>query len=90
MNEKVNIKPHNVIMNNCEKLSMTGISDVDSFDEKIILCYTDKARLAIRGYNLKVESVDTVGGDMEVSGKITSLSYSDEQKKQNIFSKLFK
>ncbi len=82
--------PHNIIMNNCEKLTLTGVTDVGSFDENVIHCYTSCGRLTIKGEGLKVESVDTVGGDMEVKGRVCSLSYSDEVSRRSFVSKLFK
>lgn len=91
MSEQKNTKiAHNIIMNNCEKLTLTGVTDVGSFDESAIYCYTSCGRLSIKGENLKVESVDTSDGDMEVTGKISALIYSDEVKRRTIMSKLFK
>ena len=91
MTEQKSIKkPHNIIMNNCEKLSLTGINDVGSFDENAIHAYTDKGRLTIKGEGLKVENVNTTIGDMEVTGHITALVYSDEVRRRSLVSKLMK
>lgn len=91
MSEQKNIKlPHNIIMNNCEKLTLTGVTDVGSFDENVIHCYTSCGRLTIKGEGLKVESIDTVTGDMEVLGKVRALLYSDESDRRTFVAKLFK
>lgn len=91
MTEQKNAKkPHNIIMNNCEKLTLTGINDVGSFDENVIHAFTDKGRLTIKGERLKVENVNTALGDMEVSGNITALIYSDEVRRRGFVSKLIK
>ena len=94
MSEDKNIKktiPHNLIMNNCEKLSLTGVSDVGSFDERTILCFTDKGELIIKGDMLRVDKMDTASGDMEITGKIMSLVYTGENSHHaGFFSKLFK
>ncbi len=82
--------PHNIIMSNCEKLSLTGIRDVGSFDDKTILCFTDKGELVIKGEMLRVDQMDTVTGDMEVTGKVSALIYTGEtHRRSGFFSKLF-
>lgn len=83
-------RPHNVIMNNCEKMSLTGVNDVESFDEKTIICYTDFGELVIKGNDLHVDNMDVSGGDMQVTGRVTSLYYTGEKKRSGVFSKLFK
>ena len=88
-NEKT--MPHNLFMNECEKLSLTGVSDVKEFDDKSVICYTNKGELVIKGQMLKVDKMDTSSGDMEVCGKISALIYTGEVRRSNsVFSKLFK
>ncbi len=82
---------HNVIMNNCEKLNLTGIHDVEGFDENEVICITDKGELLIRGENLHVDRVELSVGDVDVSGNISALIYTGSSgKKYGIFSKLFR
>jgi len=86
-----NKMPHNLFMNDCEKLTLTGVNDVKEFDDKSIICFTDKGELVIKGTQLKVDKMDTVSGDMEVCGRISALIYTGEAKRTNsVFSKLFK
>lgn len=84
------IKPHNLIMNNCEKLSLSGVFDVESFDDKCVICYTDFGKLIIRGNGLRVDSINVDNGDMEIAGRVFSLFYADEKPSKSVFSKLFK
>lgn len=94
MTEEKNIQktmPHNVVMKDCEKLSLTGVRDVGSFDENVIVCFTDKGELIIKGDMLHIDSMDTASGDMEVNGRISSLIYTGEERRRSGFiSKLFK
>lgn len=86
-----NKMPHNLFLNECEKLTLTGVSDVREFDDKSIICFTDKGELVIKGTQLKVDKMDTVSGDMEVCGKISALIYTGQTQRTNgVFSKLFK
>jgi len=82
---------HNVIMNNCEKLSLTGVRDVEGFDENEVVCVTDRGELLIRGQNLHVDRVELSVGDVDVSGNIMALIYTGSGgKKNSIFSKIFR
>ena len=93
MKEEKNTKimPHNLFLNECEKLSLTGVTDVKEFDDKSVICFTSRGELIIKGNELKVDKMDTTSGDMEVCGKISALIYTGENRLSNgLFSKLFK
>lgn len=82
--------PHNVIMSNREKLSLTGVTDVGKFDANVVVCYLSSGELVIKGENLRVDSVNTTTGDMEVNGKINALIYTEQTKTVGLISKIFK
>lgn len=77
---------------NREKLSMTGVIDILSFDESNIYADTAAGKLLIFGSGLKILSMDTKTGDMTVSGHVVSLAYNDKSsgKKTSLLSKLSK
>lgn len=84
------LKAHNLIMNNCEKMSLSGVFDVESFDDKTVICYTDFGKLVIRGNGLRVDNINVDSGDMELTGRVLSFVYADEKPSKSVFSKLFK
>ena len=90
-NEK---KFQNIVLENREKLSLTGIKDVFSFDDQIIIIETELGILTIKGDNLRINKLSIDTSDFIVDGKIDSLSYSNSNinnKKENkIFNKIFK
>lgn len=83
---------HNLYLENRGKLVLTGVTDVDSFDEGAILLYTQLGELVIRGKKLHINVMNVETGDLEVEGDISGLIYGDRDKKSkpNIFGKLFK
>lgn len=85
-------QPHNVILENRRRLSLSGVTDVDHFDERGILLYTQQGELTIQGKNLHVNSVNVETGDMEIEGDIWSLSYGDKDRKTaaGVLGKLFR
>lgn len=83
--------PHCVSMENRSKISLTGINDVDSFDEQAIIVTTDTGELSIRGSNLHIGKLSIDTGEMSVEGKIDALIYTDEAPKQsNFFGRVFR
>lgn len=83
---------HNVIMENRKTLTLSGVNDVDSFDERCIVLYTQLGELVIRGRNLHVNSMSVETGDMTIDGEIWSLNYGDKDKKgaSSFLGKLFR
>ena len=83
--------PHNLIMEGRERLSISGVEDVESFDEEAIVTYTSKGMLIVRGEGLHIEKLTIDGGDLAVEGRIQSLRYEEATKeKGGLLSRLFK
>lgn len=84
----------NIVLENREKLNITGILDVFSFDDQIIIVETELGLLTIKGIDLKINKLSLDTSDFVVDGKINSLTYSDSEtnikKNKNILSKIFK
>ncbi len=92
LDNKESIKlPQNIVLKDREQLRVTGVTDVDSFDETVIVAYTDYGELTITGTGLHISSLDIEKGELSVDGKINSLSYLDQApKSQGFFSKVFR
>lgn len=80
---------HSLSLTNRENLSVTGVKDVDAFNEQEILVICDFGELNIKGELLHVEELSVESGLLTVSGKITSLVYSEKITSTSIFKKLF-
>lgn len=83
----------NIILENRENMSITGVSDVLSFDDQIIIVETELGLLTIKGENLKINKLNIDTSDFSLNGKINSVSYSEttfEGKNSNLLSKIFK
>ena len=83
--------PHNVIMEGRKKVSVSGVSDVESFDENEIVMTTTQGVLIARGKELRIEKLSLDSGDVVMEGVIDKLEYEDEVKATGgLFSRLFK
>ncbi len=85
MDEKKFKMPHNLVMEDRRTLSITGVSDVDSFDESTIIVFTDLGELTVRGMDLHIRNLNIEAGEVALEGKISSLSYADNAVKQTGF-----
>lgn len=85
---------HNVIIENRKKLSISGVEDVESFDEDSIVLYTGLGSMTIRGEDLHINKLSVESGEVVIEGEIDSLAYSDAGEGKNrgsgFFSRLFK
>jgi sporulation protein YabP len=62
-------------------MNLSGVTDVDCFDERMIRLYTQLGELTIKGRNLHMDTVSVETGDMRVTGDIWSLQYGDRDRK---------
>ena len=89
--EQTKFKDHNVIIDNREKLNVSGVIDVTSFDEETILLKTVMGKITVKGENLHILSFDNEIGDLVSEGKIHAVVYmSDDKESVGFFSKLFR
>lgn len=87
------MKDHDVIMRGRRTLEITGVRQVESFDNEEFLLETVMGFLAIRGQNLQMKNLDVDKGIVSIKGKVFDLVYLDEQHGENakgFFSKLFR
>ena len=69
---------HHVILEGRESLSVSGVEDVESFDETTIVMRTCKGTLVVRGEDLHIEKLSLDGGDLKVEGTVDALTYEDD------------
>ncbi|SHO48244.1 sporulation protein YabP [Anaerocolumna xylanovorans] len=95
MDEKQGIqKLHKVSLNARSQAMITGVKDVLSFDAGEVLLETEQGILMIRGNELHVNRLTLEKGEVDVDGKIDSLTYSDSngygKSGESLISRLFK
>lgn len=82
---------HTIIMENRRSLTISGVMDIDSFDEETVIVYTEQGELTIKGMNLHINKIDVDSGDLLMEGEVNSLSYADnEPQKGGFLSRLFR
>jgi sporulation protein YabP len=71
-------KVHNIILEDRKTLTVSGVSDVDSFDEQAVMLFTELGELTVRGSDLHMNKLSVETGEVNIEGNISSLSYQDE------------
>lgn len=77
--------PHHVILEGRESLSVSGVEEVESFDESTIVMHTCKGTLVVRGEELHIEKLSLDGGDLKVEGSVDSLTYEEDGRERGSF-----
>lgn len=92
--EERNNKKHTLSLVEREKMVLSGVKEVFSFDEQLIELETSQGYLDIRGENLHIIKMNVDEGDIVIEGMISEIIYHDSmgmgKKKGSIMSKLFK
>lgn len=71
--------PHHVVMEERRRLSVSGVEDVERFDENTIVLSTTQGAMTVTGENLHIEKLSLDGGDLKVEGEIESLVYEEDR-----------
>lgn len=90
---KVENSKGNITLENRNRLTLTGVEEVISFDDEKILLNTKLGALTIKGSELKMNKLDVQNGDVIIIGSVASIVYSGKaikKEKENIITKLFK
>ena len=83
-------RTHNVILENRNKLNMSGVIKVDNFDENEILLQTHLGRMTIKGEQLHITRFNTETGDLLLDGNIYAIVYTTDKGSGGFFSRLIR
>ena len=81
--------PHKLTLDDRGRLNVTGVQDVESFDEETVVLYTAQGTLVVRGSGLHLKLLSLEGGQVSVDGRVDSLVYEDDAPGRGFFARLF-
>lgn len=88
--EKNAMQPHQLILQDRQRLEMSGVSDVDSFDDTTVTAYTAQGELVVTGAGLHILRLDLESGSFSLEGHIDALQYRETAPKSGFFGRLFR
>ena len=81
--------PHKLTLNERRQLSMTGVSEVVSFDDSAVILRTQLGTLNIHGKDLQLKTLSLEGGQVAVDGTISALIYEEPRQSGGWMRRLF-
>lgn len=69
--------PHKLTLHERRQLTVTGVTEVVSFEDTAVVLRTDLGTLMVQGQELKLKTLSTEGGQVEVDGTVTALIYEE-------------
>ena len=80
---------HSISLEGRSALSVSGVEDVQGFDDSLVSLRTSMGELNIRGRELHIERIELESGELRLQGQIQELSYSDLPDRTSFWSRLF-
>lgn len=92
MGEQPNNGIHHAILENRNRLLLTGVTEIDSFDERAVVVYTQLGELTVLGKNLHMNRMSVESGEVSVEGEILAMRYGDRDRQAplNMLGRLFR
>lgn len=81
--------PHKLTLNQRKSLTLTGATEVVSFDESAVVLKTGFGTLLVQGRDLQLKTLSPEGGQVAVEGNICALSY-EEPRSGKLLGRLFR
>lgn len=80
--------PHKLILNERKSLTVTGVTEVVSFDTAAVIARTDLGTLVVQGKDLQLKTLLPEGGQVSVEGQICALVYEEPRPAGNLWQRL--
>ena len=84
-NERKPLQSHVLNLTDRKRLSISGVEDVEAFDEDTVILSTVGGALTIRGGGLRINKLSLDGGELLVEGRIDGLDYAEEREHRRGF-----
>lgn len=91
MEDKRKARSHTIVMENRQKASLTGVTDVASFHDQEIILLTDDGEITLLGEGLHISQLSLDEGRLVVEGRIVGLEYANapQAKRAGFWGRLF-
>lgn len=92
MEEKKTIKQHSIMWKDRKQGSVTGVTDVVSFDDGCVILETEQGVLTLKGKGMHVGRLSLDQGEVELEGELDSAVYSGHSpaKKGSMLKRMFR
>lgn len=88
MTDQKTTLPHKLTLNERRQLTVTGVTDVVSFDENAVIVHTELGTLVVQGKNLQLKTLLPEGGQVTVEGTVSALIYEEPRSAGSLWRRL--
>jgi sporulation protein YabP len=81
--------PHKLTLNERRQLTMTGVSEVVSFDDISVVLRTELGTLTVQGQDLQLKNLSLDGGQVAIDGTVSGLIYEEPRQRGGWLNRLF-
>ncbi|MBO5837021.1 MAG: sporulation protein YabP [Oscillospiraceae bacterium] len=81
--------PHKLTLNDRKNLTLTGVTEVVSFDDTSVILRTQLGALEVQGQQLQLKTLSIEGGQVAVDGHISALIYEEPRSADSFWRRLF-
>lgn len=82
--------PHKLTLNERKNLTMTGVTEVVSFDDTAVMLRTVLGTLEVQGQELQLKTLSIDGGQVAVDGHICALYYEEPRESRGFWGRFSK
>lgn len=83
-------RAHNITLNDRKRLNITGVEDVDCFNEQVVVLKTPLGTLTVTGAGLNMSQLSLEDGRVSLEGEVDALEYTGGKKKGGVLGRLFR
>ena len=83
-------REHSVTLHDRKRLSITGVEDVDCFNEQIVVLKTPLGTLTVTGAALNMSRLSLEEGQVSLEGEVDAMEYTGGKRKGSLLSRLFR
>lgn len=89
MEDKGHEGPHKLTLDQRKSLTVTGVTEVVSFDENAVVLHTYRGELLVRGQDLHLKNLSQDGGQVAVEGQVDLIAYEEPRVQGGFLRRLF-
>jgi sporulation protein YabP len=82
--------PHKLVLNERKLLTVTGVTEVVSFDDATVIAHTEQGTLGVQGKDLQLKTLLPEGGQVTVEGTIATLMYEEPRPAGSLWQRLLR
>ena len=82
--------PHKLTLNERKNLTMSGVTEVISFDDTAVVLRTGLGVLTVHGQELQLKNLSLDGGQVTVDGTVAALIYEEPRQERGFFGRLLR